>query len=296
MMGSMDCSLPCPLTGFMDTPLSVGAALQELVGLMARLRGPEGCPWDRQQTWKTLVPYTLEEAYEVVEAVETHQVDGLRDELGDLLFHVTFYSRIAEEEGLFSLAEVIQTLLTKMTRRHPHVFGPLATDNGTEQPVAQEIPARWEEIKRQERSQQREARGQAGPASLFDDVNSRLPALLWAAKVQRKMGQIGFDWPDDEGVMAKVREELAELDQARQDRDPEAMAEELGDLLFTLVNLARHLQINPETALRGSTRKFQNRFRRMETRLHQVGQSVETATLAQLEALWQETKRAPSDI
>ncbi|MEO5353485.1 MAG: nucleoside triphosphate pyrophosphohydrolase [Magnetococcus sp. XQGC-1] len=276
----------------MDIPPSVGSALQELAWLMARLRGPEGCPWDKQQSWHSLLPYTIEEAYEVAEAVETGQVEGLRDELGDLLFHVIFYSRIAQEEGLFSLEEVIRGVITKMTRRHPHVF---AESGEAGSPAADEVPGRWEEIKRQEKSRQRAANGQTGPASLFDDVNSRLPALLWAAKVQRKMGQVGFDWPDDNGVMAKVREELEELDQARHDRDPAAMEEELGDLLFTLVNLGRHLQVNPEIALRRSTHKFQARFRIIEARLHAVGQTVETATLEQLETLWQEAKRVAAD-
>ncbi|MEO5340168.1 MAG: nucleoside triphosphate pyrophosphohydrolase [Magnetococcus sp. MYC-9] len=278
----------------METPLSsVGLALQELAGLMARLRGPDGCPWDKQQTWHSLVPYTIEEAYEVAEAVENRQTGELRDELGDLLFHITFYSQIAQEAGLFSLEEVIRGVVTKMTRRHPHVFAPTADGDG--QPAAHEVPGRWEEIKRQEKSRQRLASGESAPASLFDDINSHLPALLWAAKVQRKMGQVGFDWPDAAGVLNKVHEELAELEEARHKNDPAAMEEELGDLLFTLVNLARHLQINPESALRHSTRKFQARFRNMETRLHQAGQSVATATLAQLEALWQEAKRNPSD-
>ncbi|MBF0461587.1 MAG: nucleoside triphosphate pyrophosphohydrolase [Magnetococcales bacterium] len=270
----------------MDTSPTIGTALQELADLMAHLRGPQGCPWDKQQTWQTLVPYTIEEAYEVAEAVETRQVDGLRDELGDLLLHVTFYSQIAAEQGLFSLAEVIQGIITKMTRRHPHVFG-----LGADQPEAHEVPGRWEEIKRQEKTAHRLAQGATGPASLFDDVHSRLPALLWAAKVQRKMGQVGFDWPDAAGVMDKVQEELAELKHAHQTQDPAAIEEELGDLLFTLVNLARHLQVNPEIALRQATRKFQTRFRHMETRLHQTGQTVEAATLEQLEALWQEAKR-----
>ncbi|MBF0400639.1 MAG: nucleoside triphosphate pyrophosphohydrolase [Magnetococcales bacterium] len=280
----------------MDTPLTVGNALQELAALMARLRGPAGCPWDKQQSWHSLLPYTIEEAYEVAEAVETGQVAALRDELGDLLFHVVFYSQIAEEKTLFSLEEVIRTVTRKMTRRHPHVFAPSATADQAGLPAAHEVPARWEEIKRQEKTAQRAQRGESGPASLFDDVNSHLPALLWAAKVQRKMGQVGFDWPDADGVMDKVREELAELEQARQREDAAAVEEELGDLLFTLVNLARHLQLNPEITLRRATRKFQNRFRHMESCLHQTGQTVETATLEQLEALWQEAKIASGTI
>lgn len=273
----------------MNRPLSVGIALQELAELMARLRGPVGCPWDKQQTWKTLLPYTIEEAYEVVEAVETGQVEGLRDELGDLLFHITFYSQIAQEQGLFSLEEVILGVVTKMTRRHPHIFAQPEQTAQTDLPSAA-VPARWEEIKRQEKTAQRAEKGESGPASLFDDINSHLPALLWAAKVQRKMGQVGFDWPDATGVMEKVREELAELDEARLADDAAAMEEELGDLLFTLANLARHLHLNPEIALRRATHKFQARFRIMESRLHQAGQSVETATLEELEPLWQEAK------
>ncbi|MBF0185310.1 MAG: nucleoside triphosphate pyrophosphohydrolase [Magnetococcales bacterium] len=264
--------------------------MQALAEVMARLRGPEGCPWDKQQSWASLVPYTIEEAYEVAEAVETGQVAGLRDELGDLLFHVVFYSRIAEEENHFSLQEVIRWVVDKMIHRHPHVF---AVQEG-DPPLAEEVPGRWEEIKRQEKSRQRQERGESGPASVFDDLNSRLPALLWAAKVQRKMGQVGFDWPDVQGVLGKVREELAELEEACSSAESAAIEEELGDLLFTLVNVARHRHINPEVALRSSTRKFQDRFRYMESRLHQAGQAVSSASLEQLEALWQEAKQRPS--
>jgi ATP diphosphatase len=290
MPGLMDGAVLGERVVKMDKTEPVGAAMQALAGIMARLRGPEGCPWDKQQRWDTLVPYTIEEAYEVAEAVETGQVAGLCDELGDLLFHVVFYSRIAEEEGHFSLQEVIQGVVTKMTRRHPHVF---AAEAG-QTPQAEEVPARWEEIKRQEKSQQRLARGEAGPASVFDDVNSRLSALLWAAKVQRKMGQVGFDWPEVTGVLAKVEEELQELAEACREENTAAVSEELGDLLFTLVNVARHMKINPEVALRGSTRKFQDRFRYIESRLHQQGQAVASASLEQLEALWQEAKQRPS--
>lgn len=264
-------------------------AFQELVQLMARLRSPEGCPWDKEQTWQTLVPYTIEEAYEVAEAVETKDIHGLRDELGDLLFHITFYSQIAQEEGIFSLEDVLQAVITKMTHRHPHVFG-----SPEDRLAADEVPERWEEIKRQEKIAKQQAQGDSGPASLpvslFDDIHSRLPALLWAAKVQRKMGQVGFDWANADGVMEKVHEEMAELEQARQDQDQSSMEEEYGDLLFVLVNLGRHMKINPETALRHATHKFQQRFRSMETRLQESGQSVQSATLEQLEALWQEAK------
>lgn len=263
-------------------------AFQELVKLMARLRGPEGCPWDKKQTWRSLTPYTIEEAYECAEAVETGNIEGLRDELGDLLFHVTFYSQIAQEEALFSLDEVIRAVITKMTRRHPHVFAP----QEERRPNADEVPERWEEIKRNEKTQQKKANGDLSPASVFDDINSHLPALLWAAKVQRKMGQVGFDWENADGVMEKCREEMAELDEARHTHNLAAMEEEFGDLLFTMVNLAGHIGVNPETALRQSTRKFQERFRTIETRMHKSGQSVQNASLEQLETLWQEAKVA----
>ncbi|MBF0428429.1 MAG: nucleoside triphosphate pyrophosphohydrolase [Magnetococcales bacterium] len=253
--------------------------MEELEALMARLRGPDGCPWDREQTPLSLLPYTIEEAYEVAEAVETRNPVAWRDELGDLLFHVVFHSRIAQEQGEFSLADVVAGVVEKMTRRHPHVFDP----NGERLAEAALVLGRWEEIKRQEKGES------GGQVSVFDDINSRLPALLWAAKVQRKMAQVGFDWKEPSGVIDKVHEELAELQQAA---DTDAREEELGDLLFTLVNLARHLQINPESALRRATRKFQDRFRFMEQRLHADNRTPHEADLEELEALWQESKRA----
>ncbi|MBF0339560.1 MAG: nucleoside triphosphate pyrophosphohydrolase [Magnetococcales bacterium] len=251
-----------------------------LEALMARLRSEDGCPWDKAQTPASLLPYTIEEAFEVVEAVETGNSNGLKDELGDLLFHVVFHSRIAEEEDRFTLAEVIEGIVTKMTRRHPHVFA--ADGESLRRP--EQVVERWEEIKRQEKS----GRSGPGPASVFDDVNSRLPALLWAAKVQRKMSQVGFDWSEPEGVMEKIREELEEV---RQAETPDHREEELGDLLLTIVNLASHYRINPEIALRRATRKAQERFRYMESRLHDTQRTPADASLEELEELWQESKR-----
>ncbi len=274
-----------------------GAAMRRLERLMARLRADEGgCPWDRQQTWRTLLPYTIEETYEVVEAVESGDPSALRDELGDLLFHIVFYSRIAQEAGYFSLAEVADHVTGKMTRRHPHVFGE------PEQRIerAEAVPDRWEEIKRREKTEDHRQRNGSkngtvsGPASVFDDLNSRMPALLWAAKVQRKMAQVGFDWADADGVMEKIREEMAELEQAHHQDDQPAREEEFGDLLFTLINLARHLHVEPETALRRATHKFQDRFRHMEKRLHETGRTASETDLETLESLWQESKRKPS--
>lgn len=269
--------------GTMNDSLST---FKELIHLVARLRGPEGCPWDKEQTWHSLLPYTIEEAYEVAEAVETSDTQGLKDELGDLLFHIVFYSQIAQEETLFSLEDVIHGVITKMTRRHPHVFGPQE-----KKPLkTQEVIGLWEEIKQCEKRQKTSKEAPSTPPSILDGIDGRLPALLWAAKVQRKMGQIGFDWKNADGVMEKVREEMTELDQARQDQDQSAMEEELGDVLFTLVNLAQHMKINPEMALRQATRKCQRRFRTMETLLHPSGQSIQDVSLEQLESLWQEAK------
>ncbi len=265
--------------------------MQELAQVMARLRSDNGCPWDRAQTWRSLTPYTIEEAYEVVEAVETDDAPGLKDELGDLMFHVVFYSRIAEESGQFDIADVIETISQKMIRRHPHVFG----DEAGSVNRADEVPGRWEEIKRREREEKNSAAGageEQKPVSVFDDVNSRVPALLWASKVQRKMAQVGFDWADADGVLQKVEEEMEELAQARKSADKKAMSEEIGDVLFTMVNLSRHLKINPETALRESTHKFQDRFRFMEQRLHDAGRTADDASLDELEELWQQSKEA----
>ncbi|MBF0454205.1 MAG: nucleoside triphosphate pyrophosphohydrolase [Magnetococcales bacterium] len=266
--------------------------MQDLAQLMVSLRAESGCPWDRKQTWQSLTPYTIEEAYEVVEAVESGDPSNLKDELGDLLFHVVFYSRIAQEQDHFNLTEVIQGITKKMTRRHPHVFN-TQSDTLTS---ADEVPGRWEEIKRQERAEKQQ--NQAGdpdkeerPVSVFDDINSRVPALLWASKVQRKMAQVGFDWNSAEGVVAKMDEEMAELQEARQNQDQAAITEEMGDLLFTLVNLSRHLKVNPEVALRQATHKFQNRFRFMEATLQSVGRNAHNASLEELEILWQESKQ-----
>ncbi len=256
--------------------------METLIQIMDQLRSENGCPWDRKQTWKSLIPYTIEEAYEVAEAVETQQVDQLKDELGDLLFHIVFYSRIAKEQNLFDMDDVARTVTEKMIRRHPHVFG------GEEKITnANEVPGRWEEIKKQEKA----ARNQSGIPSVFDDIHSRLPALLWAAKVQRKMAQVGFDWSDIHAVAGKVREELDELDVGRRNKDQANIEEEIGDCLFTLVNLARHLKVNPEVALRASTRKFQNRFRYMEEHLHREGRHPGETPLDTLEALWQDSKK-----
>ncbi|MBF0135580.1 MAG: nucleoside triphosphate pyrophosphohydrolase [Magnetococcales bacterium] len=276
----------------MPTDPTPDAALLDLIALVARLRSPEGCPWDRVQTLASLTPHTIEEAYEVVEAIETNQPEQLRQELGDLLFHVILYSQIAQEEGHFTLTDVIQEVTKKMRRRHPHVFGPQRQEVAEQVALegVERLRHNWETIKRQEKQVD-----SATIPSVFDGLPNALPALHLAYKVQQKMARIGFDWPEPAPVLAKVHEELAELEQARMDADPSAIEEEIGDVLFTLANYARHLKINPEKALRRSTLKFQNRFRYIEQRLREEGLSVHDVPLERLESLWQESKRQKKD-
>ncbi|MBF0124248.1 MAG: nucleoside triphosphate pyrophosphohydrolase [Magnetococcales bacterium] len=257
--------------------------LQPLQDLIERLRGPDGCPWDRQQTFQSLTQYTIEEAFEVLDAVETDDMDGLRQELGDLLFHVLFYSRIAEEKQFFTLEQVIDGIVRKMIGRHPHVF--TRPGGGAATPI-QQIIDHWEESKRQERLQKSDGQ----PTSVFDGVSSHLPALIWANKVQEKMASVGFDWSTAAPVFDKIIEELAEVRQAADCGDPAAVQEEIGDLLLTVVNLARHFDVNPEIALRHSTHKCQQRFRYIEQRLRKEGCSPTDVSVDKMEQLWQESK------
>ncbi|MEG3638544.1 nucleoside triphosphate pyrophosphohydrolase [Magnetococcus sp. PR-3] len=257
-------------------------AFSALEKLMQQLRAPDGCPWDRDQSFKTLLPYTVEEVYEVLHAVETNDDQELKKELGDLLFHIVFYSQIAAEENRFTLEQVVSSVFEKMVHRHPHVFGDehLAS--------ADDVAANWEDLKKRER----EARGEESTDhSVFAGLSNKLPALLWAKKVQDKMAKVGFDWPDTDGILDKIREEIDELAEARAEGDRDGQKEELGDLLFALVNLARRLDIEPETALRASTHKVEGRFRYIEDQLQHKQQSVEQADLDTMEALWQEAKK-----
>ncbi len=257
-------------------------AVERLLAIMARLRDPEtGCPWDRAQTFESLVPHTIEEAYEVADAVERGDDEDLCDELGDLLLQVVFYARIAEEQGRFDFARVVTGLCDKLVRRHPHVFA------GVEFASEAERKRAWEAIKRRER----EARGKREEDGLLADVPPALPALAQAEKIQNRAARHGFDWPEVEPVFAKVEEELAELRQAWRSGDRAHIQEEMGDLLFVAVNLARHLGVHPETALRDSNRKFSRRFRYMERRLAESGRTMADTPLAELDALWDEAKR-----
>lgn len=257
--------------------------LEKLRALMCMLRAPvEGCPWDREQTFASLVPHTLEEAYEVADTIERDAFDELSGELGDLLFQVIFYSQLAAEAGLFSLDDVIAQLEGKLRDRHPHVFG---GDRVTD--VAQ-VSAQWEEGK----ARARRARA-AGPAmSELDDVPVALPALTRARKLQRRAARVGFDWPDVRGAWAKLEEETTELAAAVVNAVPAAISDELGDLLFAAVNVARHLNVDPEAALRAASRKFEARFRTVEAALIGRGASVAAADAAELDTLWEAAKRA----
>ncbi|MEO5366163.1 MAG: nucleoside triphosphate pyrophosphohydrolase [Magnetococcus sp. WYHC-3] len=263
-----------------------GRAMEALEALMARLREPGGCPWDREQTFRSLLPHTIEEAYEVVEAVESGDYAELRRELGDVLFHVVFYSRVAQEQGLFSLAEVIEGITEKMILRHPHVFGDVSLN------TSGEVLANWESFKQREKALTGSVpAADAPPPSVFDGVSPRLPALMLALKIQQKMAKVGFDWPGEEGVFQKLDEELGEVRRAYDAQNPDAMEEEIGDLLFTLVNLARHLKLDPESALRRSTLKCRDRFRHVETQLATQGRTPGEATLAEMDALWERAKQ-----
>ncbi len=262
-------------------------ALQALLEIMARLRDPQrGCPWDREQTFATIAPYTIEEAYEVADAIETGDPHRLRDELGDLLFQVVFHSRMAQEQGWFTFADVAAAIRDKLIRRHPHVFESAHVGTAAEQ------TARWEELKEQERAQKARSDRDA-PLSVLADVPRALPALTRAAKLGKRAGRVGFDWPGPREVREKVTEELRELD-AELDRSelrPSAVAEELGDLLFAVVNWSRHLQVDPEIALRDANAKFEKRFRRMEQLASERGQDLRGLSAAEWDALWGEAKR-----
>ncbi|MEG4314333.1 nucleoside triphosphate pyrophosphohydrolase [Pseudomonas sp. FIP_A4] len=266
--------------------------LPDLLHLMARLRDPQhGCPWDLQQNYASIVPHTLEEAYEVADAIESGDFDHLPGELGDLLFQVVYYSQLAREEGRFDFATVVDAITRKLVRRHPHVFPDGDLYRSPELPRLDEaaIKQRWEEIKAEERAEKAAAPEQL---SLLDDVPAALPALSRAAKLQKRAAQVGFDWPEALPVVDKVREELDEVLVAMSENDAEAVAEELGDLLFVVVNLARHLKVDPENALRGANGKFERRFRFIEQALRQAGRPIENCTLQELDALWDAAKRA----
>lgn len=255
------------------------SALRRVVALLAKLRAPQGgCPWDREQTFDTIAPYTLEEAYEVADAIARRDTSALREELGDLLFQVVFHSRLAEEQGSFDLAAVACGLVEKMIRRHPHVFGTAEARDAAQQSV------HWEQQKAAEKVS-------AGHPSVLDDIPVAMPSLMRAAKLGRRVSRVGFDWPDAEGARAKIDEELGELAAAVSVGRREEIAAELGDVLFAVVNLARHLGVDPEEALRGTNRRFEQRFRRLESLLAAEGLTPAEAGLERMDEAWNEAKR-----
>ena len=265
--------------------------IDDLLHLMARLRDPQtGCPWDLKQTYASIVPYTLEEAYEVADAIERADFEHLPGELGDLLFQVVYYSQLAQEEGRFEFAAVVDGITRKLIRRHPHVFvdGDLygAPDAARLEEAA--VKQRWEELKAEERAAKAAVPEQL---SLLDDVPQALPALSRAVKLQKRMAQVGFDWPEALPVVDKVREELDEVLEAMSENDPQAIAEEVGDLLFVVTNLARHLKVDPESALRAANAKVERRFRFIEQTLREAQRPIENCTLDELDALWGEAKK-----
>lgn len=253
--------------------------LERLTEIMARLRAPDGCPWDIEQDFASIAPYTLEEAAEVADAIARNDMPDLRDELGDLLLQVVYHAQMASESGDFALPDVIRSISDKMVRRHPHVFGDAPGRNATEQ------TADWERIKQQEREQSGKAE-----ARTLDGVALGLPALTRAVKLQNRSARVGFDWPDTSHVLDKVQEESAELVEARDTLPFDKQVEEFGDLMFVMANLARHLKIDPELALRGANAKFERRFRFIEDSLEKQGSDVSQADLAQMDALWDQAK------
>jgi len=255
--------------------------LDRLAAIMALLRDPaRGCPWDLEQDFATIAPYTIEEAYEVADAIERQAWGELKDELGDLLLQVVFHARMAEEAGHFALPDVIRAISDKMVARHPHVFGAESREKSADQQTVD-----WEAIKAAERA------GKAQGGTL-DGVAVGLPALLRAVKLQKRAARVGFDWPSTDEVLDKIVEEAREVVEARDRLGPEELAEEVGDLLFVMANLARHLKVDPEAALRGANAKFTRRFRAIEAALAARGKRPEDSDLAEMDALWDVAKAA----
>jgi ATP diphosphatase len=262
--------------------------VSRLLDIMATLRTPgSGCPWDLEQNFATIAPYTIEEAYEVVDAIARGDLDDLRDELGDLLLQVVFHARMAEEQNAFAFGDVVDAICRKMIRRHPHVF---ADKDGRLTPS--DVKGAWERIKAEEKAERaaRRPRQETADNSLLSSVKTGQPALTRAMELQRKASRVGFDWNDPRAVLHKIREEADEIEVALNRGDAGELAEETGDLLFALVNLARHTGVDPELALRSTNTKFERRFGYIERALAAQGRALEGASLAEMDALWDEAK------
>ena len=262
--------------------------IARLIEIMAALRTPKtGCPWDLEQNFKTIAPYTIEEAYEVADAITRGDLDDLRDELGDLLLQVVFHARMAQEQGAFDFGAVVEAITSKLLRRHPHVFG------GTPGLTPEQVKGLWSRIKAEEKTERQARHRKAGtpvPESVLGDVSAGLPSLTRALKLQAKAGTVGFDWNDPKAVLDKIAEEAAEISSAIDGGNRDEAAEEVGDLLFAVVNLARHLDVDPDTALRAANAKFERRFASIERALAGQGKAPHQATLAEMDTLWNEAK------
>jgi len=258
-----------------EPKLPAGAGFARLVEIMARLRSPDGCPWDREQNFDSIKPYLLEETYEVLDAIDARDWDGLAEELGDVLLEAVFFAQMASEEGRFDITDSLQAINRKLVRRHPHVFA-----DGDAR-TSEDVTRRWDEIKAQEKPR---------PKGLLEGVPRSLPALVEARQIASRAAGVGFDWESVDQVFDKLQEELDELRQARADGPQSAIEDELGDILFVMVNIARFLKVDPEQALRKTNAKFRRRFGHVESGLAAQGKSPRGATIAEMESLWQEAK------
>jgi nucleoside triphosphate diphosphatase len=267
------------------TDLDTLSPIERLQAIMVRLRDPDGgCPWDIDQTFATIAPHTIEEAYEVADAIAENDMEDLKDELGDLMFQVIFYAQMAKEDGNFTFDDVVEGICEKMIRRHPHVFGTTDIDSAEAQILA------WEETKALERARKAEKKGNTVPSAL-DGVSNSLPALTRAVKLQNRAARVGFDWPDMGPVVDKIQEELQELrDELDSNGSTERIAEEYGDLMFVFANLGRHLKLNPETVLRDANQKFTRRFNGIESKLKGMGKLPTDSNLEEMDELWDQVK------
>src|SRR5437870_1166184 len=265
----------------------VGRQFEKLIEIMATLRGPNGCPWDKQQDFNSLKPMLVEEVYEVLEAIENDDFDGLSEELGDLLLHVVFHAHLAKEAGQFDINTVIQKISDKLVRRHPHVFG------NEQASTPEEVIKNWEAIKAQEKAEKLKNRTPE-QRSLLEGIPSKLPAIHEAHQISSRAARVGFDWPDVEGIFDKLQEEVRELKEVisagADEGKRERLEDEIGDMLFVIVNIARYLKIDSEAALKHANRKFKSRFQYMESELARQGKSLEQTSLGEMEALWQRAK------
>jgi MazG family protein len=261
--------------------MTSGEKFERLVSIMARLRGVDGCPWDKEQNFDTIKPYLLEETYEVMDAIDSRDWSELADELGDLMLQPVFFAQMASEEGYFRIEDSLDAINNKLIRRHPHIFG------DSEAQTAEDVKKRWDEIKKEERQAKQDA-----PTLLLDSISRSMPALVEAQQISSRAARAGFDWENVEQVIEKLDEEMSELAHARTGASQEDVEHEIGDILFVIVNLARFLKVDPEQALRKTNTKFRKRFAHVERSLIEQGRQFNESDIAEMELLWQEAKRA----